>query len=266
MKISEYLFGSVPGAILLGSILVSTSILFSGGVIKIKSPGLVKQDKSTLSPPQSDSTTGDSLEKKLVTLAGEIGLDKNAFKSCIDSRKFDAEVSKDISDAGAAGINGTPGFIIGKAAPDGIVTGVKVPGAYPFSVFEKVITQLLAGVPASQVLAAAEGLQEGKVSVDDDPVLGDKDAPLTIVEFSDYECPYCNRHYTQTLPSLKKDYINTGKLRLVYRDFIAVPSHNPAATTEALAANCARDQGGDEAYYKLHDEIFAKTQANGLGI
>jgi protein-disulfide isomerase len=105
-----------------------------------------------------------------------------------------------------------------------------------------------------------------KVSVDNDAVLGDKNAPLTMIEFSDYECPFCKRHFTDVYPQIKKDYIDTGKLKLVYRDFIAVPSHNPLATSEAMAAECAREQGGDSAYFKYHDEIFKRTTSNGNGL
>ena len=104
------------------------------------------------------------------------------------------------------------------------------------------------------------------VSVDDDPVLGDKNAPLTMIEFSDYECPFCKRHFTDVYPQLKKDYIDTGKVKLVFRDFIAVPTHNPLATSEAMAASCAKDQGGDAMYFKYHDAIFTKTISNGNGM
>lgn len=105
-----------------------------------------------------------------------------------------------------------------------------------------------------------------KVSVDDDAVLGSVSAPVTMIEFSDYECPFCKRHFEEVYPAIKKDYIDTGKLKLVFRDFVAVPSHNPLATTEAEAAQCAKDQGGDTAYYAFHDQVFAKTTSNGKGL
>src|SRR3989344_3136314 len=60
---------------------------------------------------------------------------------------------------------------------------------------------------------------KGVASVDDDPVLGDKNAPVTIVEFSDYECPFCKRHFDDTFPQLVKNYVDTGKVKIVYRDF-----------------------------------------------
>lgn len=92
---------------------------------------------------------------------------------------------------------------------------------------------------------------------DDDAFLGDKDAPITIVEFSDYECPFCKSFYTDTLPELKSEYIDTGKVKLVYRDF-PLNSHANALPA-AIAAECAREQGGDEVYFDFHDMIFTNS-------
>ena len=103
------------------------------------------------------------------------------------------------------------------------------------------------------------------VSTDDDPVLGNPDAPVTIVEFSDYECPFCKRHYQNTFPQIKEEYIDTGKVKLVFRD-LPLSFHDPLATTQAMTASCARDQGGDEVYYEYHDAIFETTQSNGNGM
>ena len=92
-------------------------------------------------------------------------------------------------------------------------------------------------------------------SVDDDAVLGNKDAPVTIIEFSDYQCPFCRKFWTETLPSIKTEYIDTGKAKLVYRDFPLTSIH-PAAQPAAEAAECVREKGGDSAYFKMHDKIF----------
>ncbi|KKQ67332.1 MAG: DSBA oxidoreductase [Candidatus Daviesbacteria bacterium GW2011_GWA2_38_24] len=100
-----------------------------------------------------------------------------------------------------------------------------------------------------------------KVALDDDPVIGDKNAPVTLIEFSDYECPFCKRHFDQVYPELKKNYIDTGKVKLVFRD-LPLSFHDPNATEQAVAANCAREQGGDATYFKYHDEIFKRTTSN----
>lgn len=125
----------------------------------------------------------------------------------------------------------------------------------------------VAGQPNAAVAGQQLGNQpsgSGKVSVDDDPILGDKNAPLTIIEFSDYECPFCKRSFEQVLPELQKNYIDTGKLRLVYRDFPL--SFHANAHKEAEAAECARSHGGDSVYFKFHDQIFKQTTSNGTGL
>ncbi len=104
-----------------------------------------------------------------------------------------------------------------------------------------------------------------EVSVDDDPVLGSADAPVTMIEFSDFECPFCKSFFEETLSEIKEAYIDTGKVKLVYRD-LPLSSHDPEATNDAIAANCAREQGGDEVYFMYHDEIFARSRGNGEGL
>jgi protein-disulfide isomerase len=125
-----------------------------------------------------------------------------------------------------------------------------------------------AQVPTNNQAPAAAQPQlstKGVVSVDDDPVLGDKNAPVTIVEFSDYECPFCKRHFDTTLPQLVKEYVDTGKVKIVFRD-LPLSFHDPMATKEAVAANCAREQGGDKQYFQFHGEIFKRTTSNGNGL
>jgi len=103
------------------------------------------------------------------------------------------------------------------------------------------------------------------VSIDDDPSMGSNTAPITIVEFSDFECPYCKKFALTVLPDIKKNYIDTGKVRFVYRD-LPLLTHEPVATREAIGANCARAQGGDDMYFKFHDEIFRKTKSRKKGL
>lgn len=116
--------------------------------------------------------------------------------------------------------------------------------------------------PSQAAAAPAEG--PAQVSIDDDPVMGNKNAPLTIIEFSDYECPFCKRSFSDVIPNLKKDYIDTGKVKFVYRDLPLAFHQN--AHKEAQAAECARSQGGDTAYFKYHDQIFTRTTSNGTGL
>src|SRR3989304_5780121 len=85
-------------------------------------------------------------------------------------------------------------------------------------------------------LPTGDSFSEVKVSIDDDPGFGDPNAPLTMIEFSDYECPFCKTFFEETLPQIKSTYVDTGKLRFVYRD-LPLPFHEPAASKEARPAN-----------------------------
>lgn len=94
---------------------------------------------------------------------------------------------------------------------------------------------------------------------DDDAFMGSVDAPVTLIEWSDYECPFCKQFFKETLPLIKEKYIDTGKVRFVYRDYPLEFHRN--AYPAAMAAECAREQGGNEMYFKYHDLIF-ENQSN----
>ncbi len=89
------------------------------------------------------------------------------------------------------------------------------------------------------------------VSIDDDAYKGDWDAPVTIVEFSDYECPFCGKFYEETLPYIDENYIDTGLVRLVFRDLTL--SIHEEAEPAAIAAECAGEQGN---YFGMHNDLF----------
>jgi len=88
-------------------------------------------------------------------------------------------------------------------------------------------------------------------------MLGNPEAPLTLIEFSDYQCPFCARFHQNTLAALKAEYIDTGKLRYVFRDFPLDHIH-PKARKAAEAARCAGEQGR---YWAMHDVLFQHQQA-----
>ena len=88
------------------------------------------------------------------------------------------------------------------------------------------------------------------------PFKGQKNAPLTLVEFTDYQCPFCSRHVRETYPQLEKEYIATGKLKYVMLD-MPLESIHKFAFKAAEAANCAGEQGK---YWEMHDRLFANQQ------
>lgn len=106
--------------------------------------------------------------------------------------------------------------------------------------------------------AAGSGQQQqeadpASVGPDDDPALGEEDAPVTIVAFSDFQCPYCRQFEQQAFQQLKSEYIETGQVRIVFRDFPLTQIH-PNALPAAMAAECAHNQ---DAFWPMHDRLFA---------
>ncbi len=108
------------------------------------------------------------------------------------------------------------------------------------------------------IAAQLATIQRYEIPIDDtDPILGPKDAPITIVEFADFQCPFCIRHAQETYPLLLQNY--GDKIRFVYKDFPLTSLH-PDAYPAALSAQCAREQNK---FWEYHDLLFTGTL--GLG-
>ena len=102
------------------------------------------------------------------------------------------------------------------------------------------------------MLAAATGSGSAAqvISVADAPSIGSKVAKVVIVEYSDFHCPFCRRHAREVLPRLKRDFIDTGQVRYVYRHAAYA---GPASADVAVAASCAARQGK---FWEIHDRFF----------
>jgi protein-disulfide isomerase len=103
----------------------------------------------------------------------------------------------------------------------------------------------------------AQAFQPTDIELGDVPYKGQPDAPVTLIEFSDYHCPYCRRHATTVMPELIKKYVETGKLRFVMREY-PIPRLHPRATAASEAALCAGEQGQ---YWGMHDALFNDQKA-----
>jgi len=100
-----------------------------------------------------------------------------------------------------------------------------------------------------------------KVDAKRDHIFGDPDAPFTLVEYSDFECPFCKRFHP-TVARLMEN--NPGKIRWVYRHF-PLSFHNPGAQQQAEASECVAELGGNGAFWKYSDAIYERTSAGGNG-
>ncbi len=150
-------------------------------------------------------------------------------------------------------------FVIGGSILAGAII-ISASLIYSFGLLAKNLTgtNLVAG---TQVVAGAQptnGQQAAAVPsapinvklTANTPFLGSASAKVTVVEYADYRCPFCERVYTNVIPELKTKYINTGKIKFVYQDFAFL---GPDSNTAAEASHCAVDQNK---FWQFHDYLF----------
>lgn len=205
-------------------------------VLAQRSPGQLRPSPS--GPAQATASAKLAATQLFKQWAKELGLDTKQFDECLDSGKHAQAVKADVEAGSKAGVNGTPAFFI---------NGTPVKGALPFEEFKKVIDGALAGSTPGPTQVEIGAL----------PAEGDDQAPVTIIEFSDYQCPFCGRFAQQTLPQIKKEYVSTGKVKWYFRDF-PLSSIHPNAQKAAEAARCANDQ---KAFWKYHDQIYSNQNS-----
>lgn len=182
--------------------------------------------------------------------AEDLDLDPQAFASCVASRETRAKVEADAAEGARRGVSGTPTFFI---------NGQRLVGAQPLEAFTEAIEQALSGnvmaqptpqifpTPTPARIAPAEAAL----------ALGSPEAPVVLVEFSDYQCPFCARHFAQTWPQIKANFVDTGRVRYMFKDFPLSNIH-PQAQKAHEAARCAGEQ---DAYWEMHALLFAEQAA-----
>jgi protein-disulfide isomerase len=97
-----------------------------------------------------------------------------------------------------------------------------------------------ANTPTPDADSTPSATREPLVPLNDDPVMGSADAPVTMIEYSAYLCPYCRMFAMETLPLIEEEYIDTGKVKFMFRDF---PVHGESEVALAMVTECAADQG-----------------------
>ncbi|MBI4536389.1 MAG: DsbA family protein [candidate division NC10 bacterium] len=106
----------------------------------------------------------------------------------------------------------------------------------------------VAGEAATQAEALLEALERGP-----GPAKGNSDAPVTMVEFSDFQCTFCRKFWRETLPRIEEQYIQPGKVRFVYRHLAIL---GPPSVQAAIASECAHEQGR---FWPYHDRLFSSV-------
>lgn len=145
-----------------------------------------------------------------------------------------------------------------------VVAGVIIAGAILWANQRGRPGQLTA-TPSGQADQTGQGNQQlppvaaQPPTVDDDPFLGPADAKVTIIEFSDFQCPFCGRFFHDTEPKIIENYVKTGKARFVYRDLVFLGDESIRA---AEAAQCAGDQGK---FWEYHNTLFNSQSGENAG-
>jgi protein-disulfide isomerase len=197
--------------------------------------------------------------------AEKIGADLEAYDACLGSGRKKSAVEQSVAAGQALGFNGTPSFRIVRSGGE----AYNLVGAQPVATFDEWLGAVLAGKeppkppeppkPELPAWAKPEGLAPDPahpgLTMSGDPYRGQPDAPLTIVEFSDFQCPACRRHVLETQPLLDEKFVATGKVRWVFK-------HRPLrehawAIAGAAAAECAADQGQ---FWPMHHLLYEKQE------
>jgi protein-disulfide isomerase len=191
---------------------------------------------------QSDWAGAADVEAAFGRLAAELALDTEAFAAGLASGRHTAAVRDNMDEAAALGVSGAPSYFI---------DGYPVRGAQPFELFAYAVELAQAGALGDAYRRPLPELSGGAYA------FGDPDAPVVLVEYTDYQCPFCARHAIQTQPKIVENYVETGQVYYIIKDFPLQQIHANALLA-AQAARCAGDQG---AYLEMHDMLFARQNS-----
>ncbi len=283
-----------PVAIIIGALLISIPISFSI-YFGLRDAGLGGGGVALAAECDESSPYSNGC---LVGYAQEIGIDSNAFKQCLDAKKFDGLVNDELAYGNQIGIQGTPSVYIGENK-DTKMTGFSIGSGATLADYERLIeliqndgieaaaedwkqsqlaslstyeTQLrdfyvqqgqsgdALEATVQQGLAQQRSEIENQIRVQDfeygqGAIKGSSSARVAVMEFSDYECPFCQRYAQGTGLQVDNALVETGQALFVYREF-PLESIHPSARKLSIAARCAEDQGGSEKYFAMHDKIF----------
>lgn len=207
---------------------------------------------------------------ELTGLAEQLDLDIDAFQSCIDGGTKDQVIAEAIDEARGHGFGGTPSFLF---VVEETGESYQLVGAQPYEKFADWIDTLAAGEVPSDAVADSDGGGEGGgdgeipywataeglapdpdhagYTIAGDQYRGDADAKVVVIEFSDFQCPFCGRHTSNTQPLLDEQFVESGDVRWVFKHFpLNIHAQAPAA---GVAAECAAEQG---MFWEMHSELF----------
>ncbi len=208
---------------------------------------------------------------QLAKLAEGVGVDLKKYQDCFSKDTNQALVDQSMEEGRALGINGTPSFnFVSTGSQDHYL----VVGAQPFEAFANMVNALVKGEAPPQAQQPDQQQGDGKIpfwatadglkpdpsrpgfTTAGDEYRGNPEAKVTVVEFSDFQCPYCRRHVEETQPMLDKTFVATNEIFWVFKHFPL--SIHPQAHPASIAAECAADQ---DKFWAMHDLLFKNVES-----
>lgn len=234
-------------------------VSFFAGYLFFKVKNLEQQNKVQQNAPavQQNAGAGYLSVDNLKKYAKNLGLDIKKFNACLDNSEKKQTVDNELAEGAKVEVRGTPGFFI---------NGRFLGGAFPFALFKEIIDKELAGAGNDTCAGYSTELQKycdekggnsfnpvpKTIDLGQAPSKGPTSARVTIVEFSDFECPFCARAFP-TVQQVLSTYPND--VRFVYKQFPLSNIH-PKAQKAAEASLCANDQGK---FWDYHDKLFTSA-------
>jgi protein-disulfide isomerase len=216
----------VPAAIVVAGAIVALAIIFGGNGMK--------------------KTPVNMADASVVEIAVELGVKEKALNKCIASGEATAKVEAEMT---SVDISGTPtSFVVDTVTG----TTVQVVGAQPYTVMKALIDQILADDPEIAKLDIDVEVPE---VTEQDHVNGSREARIQVIEYSDFDCPFCGRFH-ETMNQLISEYGEAGDVAWVYRHSPIEQLH-PNAKEKSVVSECISELEGEEAFWEFTDIMFA---------
>ena len=246
-KTTQYLIIAV---LIMAAFYLGTNVTNFNGKKNEQKNGTVKTDNSANNNGKTD----------VMALAEKYSLNKDEFSNCLYSDEISTRLTGEEASGGNIGITGTPGVVLYNQKTG---KGILLPGAYPLEDVVGSADALRAGTQNSYIETLnkkyqSQGFESGIALVGSDVVApvteadyitGNREAEIFLIEYSDYECPYC-----QKFGATAKSAVNgsDGKIAWVYRQLVV----HPTAEIKSRAALCAGKMGGNDIFWKFTEEFF----------
>ncbi len=256
-----------PAAVFLGAAVIAAAIIVTDDdpppAPALVAPAAAEAEAvpMTPAPPATATAAAERVPATLIEAldgyAVAIALDPVRFRECLEAPSTQDAVNDHIERGLALGVNATPTFF---------VNNKRIVGALPAAIFAEVIDAELAGSPdaiegyseAIQELAAASpprfAIMPARPDLANAPIEGDPAAAVIVVEYSDFQCPFCRRWYSDTLPAIRE---RTGEDVAIAFLHFPIPQLHPNAAGAHFAAECAARQGK---FWEMHDLLFERQR------